>query len=129
MIKETVTEYHFLDAFRQSDTYKNNFSYYGLKALYEYLEQLSEDIGEDIELDVAAICCDYSEFDTALEAARAYSDYMFDHYENQASAEYNEAKALEWLQDNTQVIEVEGHDYSNGITNAPLVKSVIIQNF
>jgi hypothetical protein len=118
-----------MDAFRGSDTYKNNFSYHGLKALYEYLEQLSEDMGEDIELDVAAICCDYAEFDTALEAASAYSDYIVDHYENHASAEYNEAKALEWLQDNTQVIEVEGHDYSNGITDAPLVKSIIIAQF
>jgi hypothetical protein len=72
MIKETVNESHFIDAFKQSDTYKNNFSYHGLKALYEYLEQLSEDIGEDIELDVVAICCDYREYDSALECARDY---------------------------------------------------------
>lgn len=41
----------------------DNFSYEGFKALYEYLEELSENIGENIELDPVAICCDYSEYD------------------------------------------------------------------
>ena len=63
IMKETVTVYRFRDAFKQSDTYKNNFSYEGLYALFEYFEQLEDDIGEEIELDVVAICCDYTEYD------------------------------------------------------------------
>ncbi len=125
MIKETVNEYRFMDAFRDSDTYKNNFSYHGLKALYEHLEQLSEDIGENIELDIVAICCDYSEFDSALECYIQYQNID----DLEGDDDEKEAQALEWLQNQTQVIEVEGHDYSNGITDAPLIKSVIIQNF
>ena len=39
-MKETVTVYRFRDAFKQSDTYKNNFSYEGLHALFEYFEEL-----------------------------------------------------------------------------------------
>ena len=37
MIK-TITRYDFEDAFNKSDTCKNNFSYEGKKALFQYLE-------------------------------------------------------------------------------------------
>lgn len=134
MIKETVNEYRFRDAFRQSDNYKNKFSYHGLKALYEYLEQLSEDIGEDIELDVCAIACDYSEYDSAYEAMEQYQPEDMP-VEGEAGddlveiQEKNEASALEWLQERTQVMEVERRDYSKGISDAPIIRSVIIQTF
>ena len=59
-IKQTVTESDFRDAFQAIRP--DNFSYEGLGALYEYLEELSEDTGEDIELDVIALCCDYTEY-------------------------------------------------------------------
>lgn len=72
-MKETVTVYRFRDAFMQSDTYKNNFSYEGLHALFEYFEQLEDDIGEEIELDVVAICCDYTEYDDLDDFDRDYS--------------------------------------------------------
>jgi len=52
----------FVDAFRARGR-EGQFSYQGLKALFEHLEDLSEFIGEDIELDVVGICCDYSEWD------------------------------------------------------------------
>jgi hypothetical protein len=126
MIKETVNETRFIDAFKQWDTYKNNFSYHGLRALYEHLEQLSEDMGEDIELDVVAICCDYSEHDSPLQCALQYNGFT---PSDAQSLKDGQQYALEWLQNQTQVIEVEGRDYSNGITGAPLVKSIIIQNF
>ena len=43
---------------------ENQFSYEGKKALYEYLNELSEDIGEPIELDVIALCCEYTEYES-----------------------------------------------------------------
>ena len=72
-MKETVTIYRFRDAFKQSDTYKNNFSYEGLYALFEYFEQLEDDIGEEMELDVVGICCDYTEYDDLDDFDRDYS--------------------------------------------------------
>jgi hypothetical protein len=39
----------------------SQFSYDGLEILFDHLEQLSEDTGENIEMDVVAICCDYAE--------------------------------------------------------------------
>ena len=58
-IIERVTKTSFRDAFNQLRP--DNFSYEGLSHLYDYLDQLSDDMGQPIELDVIAICCDYSE--------------------------------------------------------------------
>ena len=44
-MKEYVDEYRFRDRFLQSSNYKNNFSYEGLTALFEYIEELEDDIG------------------------------------------------------------------------------------
>ena len=63
-MKETVTVYRFLHAFQGSNTYQNNFSHDGLIALFEYIEQVEDDIGEEFEFDMVGICCDYSEYDS-----------------------------------------------------------------
>jgi len=39
------------------------FSYEGLEALFEHIELLESDMGEDIELDVIGLCCEYTEYD------------------------------------------------------------------
>jgi hypothetical protein len=39
----------------------DNFSYQGLRILFDYLEEYEESTGEEIEFDVIAICCDFSE--------------------------------------------------------------------
>ncbi len=110
----------FIGAFRGSDTYMNNFSYDGLKALYEYLDNLSDDMG-DIDFDMIAICCDYSEYDTAYDAMYQYQpeDMPIVGEEGDDLVEIVEKKELacmEWLEGRTQVIKCDnGH--------------IIIQNF
>ena len=59
-MKETVYSNDFRDAFRRMDR-KENFSYEGLDILYNYLCDLEDDSGTEIELDVIALCCDYNE--------------------------------------------------------------------
>ncbi len=49
-----------------------NFSYEGLKALYEHLEQCEEDSGISIELDVIALCCEYREINSDEEEFKEY---------------------------------------------------------
>jgi hypothetical protein len=68
----------------------------------EHLEQLEEDLGTEIEFDHVAIRCDYSEHDSALEAAKEYgfSPTAFQAEDDDAS--------LEWLRDRTEVIEFAG---------------------
>ena len=100
MIK-TISKSDFQDEWNRWDDRKNTFSYDGKNALYDYLEQYEEETGEKIELDIIALCCDYTE------------------YENLADlqAEYPQVKTIEELQDNTQYIPIED------------TKRFIIQNY
>lgn len=97
----------FMNAFQQAGRYggvNDNFTYQGLKILFDYLKDLSEDTGEDIELDVIALCCEYaeSEVDSII---RDYNINMSDlDTEGMDEDDINEAKmdiVREWLNDNT----------------------------
>ena len=60
MITKTITDdYEFANWIRNSGSYSNNFSVQGAKALQAYLEELSEDIGENIEFDGGLIVQDF----------------------------------------------------------------------
>ena len=72
MIK-TINEYDFIDAFKKMGR-TDNFSNSGLIALYEYLEMLGDDLGQEIELDVIALCCEYAEYDNLEEFQADYSE-------------------------------------------------------
>ena len=72
-MKEYVTESTFIDAFKQSDTRKNKFSYEGLQALFEYLEEYEDSTGEEIEFDMIGICCEYMEYYSLKEYNDDYS--------------------------------------------------------
>ena len=97
-MKQSVDVHDFIDAFRAYDR-MDQFSYSGLKAIFDYFEQLEDDTGEEIELDVIAICCDFAEYDNAAAIAAEY-DRDFDGDEDE-----QEEKALNWLYENTTVIE------------------------
>ena len=71
-MKQTINEFDFVQAFKELRP--NNFSKAGLFALYDYLEQLEDDIGEEIELDVIALCCEYAEYDSLAEFREDYGE-------------------------------------------------------
>ena len=50
----------FRDEFRACGR-ADNFSYEALGLLFDYFEAFEMDTGEEIELDVVSICCDFSE--------------------------------------------------------------------
>jgi hypothetical protein len=52
----------------------NQFSNEGLDGLYEYLEEAFNDTGEEYELDVIALCCEFSEYNSKDEYYAQYSD-------------------------------------------------------
>ncbi len=87
----------FADAFRAFGR-QDTFSRPGRRALFDYLEQMEEDTGEQIELDIIALCCDYSEYENALEAAKEYG------FQDEVEDDEAEEKALEWLEERTTVI-------------------------
>tara|TARA_R110002051_G_scaffold325625_1_gene429493 strand:+ start:2728 stop:3021 length:294 start_codon:yes stop_codon:yes gene_type:complete len=90
MIVQTVNQSAFTEAFRAIRP--DNFSYEGLKALYEYFDQYSEETGQPFELDVIAICVEFSEYAHQVEIFEIYPDL----------------ESLDDLRDNTTVIEFDG---------------------
>ena len=114
----TVDSFMFVEAFRRMGR-ENQFSREALEALFEYIENYEEDTGSRVELDVVGLCCEFTEYTTAVEAA---SDYGFtteleaEDYEDAESYEdAKEDEALDWLRDRTIVISFDG--------------GLIIQNF
>jgi hypothetical protein len=51
---------------------KNQFTYNGLRVLFDYFEGYEEDTGEEVEMDVIAICCEFNE-DYCEEIAQNYN--------------------------------------------------------
>ena len=58
-MKQSVNFSAFVDAFRAYGRY-DQFGYDALRILFDYLEEYEQDTGEEMELDVIALCCDYS---------------------------------------------------------------------
>ena len=94
-MKTTVTQNGFIKAFHDANRGKQ-FSYNGLCALYDYFEE----IDENMELDVIAICCEYIE----------YKNFKA------LKADYSDIKNINDLEEYTTVIKVDN-------------KSFIIANF
>ena len=61
-IVQTLTFCEFCDAFTKTGR-NDQFSYAGKQALFDYLEEYSDSTGDPVELDVVALCCEYSEDD------------------------------------------------------------------
>lgn len=87
-MKQSIGLHQFQDAFRNMGR-KDQFSHDGLCKLFEYLEEIEDSTGEEIELDVIALCCDYTE-DSIANVLKEY-----------------DLETLEEIQDRTTVIMVD----------------------
>lgn len=96
-MKQTVNQLAFMDAFHAHGRY-DQFGYDALRVLFEYLEQYEEDTGEELELDVIALCCDYS-VDSLEDVAERYGVDLSECEDNQDKLD----TVTEWLNDNTSV--------------------------
>lgn len=101
-MKITLTTYQIAGYLMQDTNAK--WSRSGAYALADYLQELENDTKEEMDLDVVAIRCDFSEYPTAVEAAGEYG-WSADETEFD---EANEAAALSWLHDRTSVITFNG---------------------
>ena len=91
-MKKYINLYDFQNWFSNSETYKNNFTYEGQQALFEYLEQWEEETNEVIDFDPIALCCDFSEYDNLKD----YNDQHDTTFKN-----------IEELNDETLIIKIE----------------------
>lgn len=99
-MKQTVNNTAFHDAFINYGR-ADNFSYEARDMLFEYFEGIESDKGEEIELDVIAICCEYAE--DSLQG-------VIDYYSIDVSGCEDEAEQIDlvtdYLNDNTSLIGV-----------------------
>jgi len=93
-MKQSINMYDFERAFKNFE--RDNFSYDGLKALFEYLEEYEEGTGEEVELDVIALCCDYAEYDSLKE------------YNDDYGTKYSEIDAI---QNDTTLIKIDDNSF------------------
>jgi len=84
---EIISFSQFKNAFKE--VRPNNFSHEGLEVLFDYLEQYEDDTDKGMELDVIAICCDFTECTT-----------------KEVLSNYN-LESLEELEDNTAVLKID----------------------
>ena len=93
-MKQRINEYDFRRAFEQLRP--DQFSYQGLGALFDYFEEIEDSIGEEIELDVIGICCEYTEYEDLSEFQEDYG---------------KEYKTIEDIEEQTTVIPVFGDSF------------------
>ena len=94
-MKQSIGFCQFTDAFKAHGR-EDNFSYEGLQALYNWIEQFEDDGGTETELDVVALCCEFTEYEDLEEF---HGNYSADDYPD-----------LDTLRDHTQVIEIDNSD-------------------
>ena len=88
-MKQTIDKALFIQAFENHNRV-DNFGYAGLDALFNYLEEYEDSCDREIELDVIALCYDYTHYDNLEECLAEY-----------------DINTLEELQDYTSVIEMD----------------------
>ena len=96
-MKQTINKGNFADAFKAIRP--DNFSLCGLDVLFDYLEEVEQSCGEEFELDVIGLCCDFAEA-TWQSIASNYSIEL-DETENE---EDQEAAVLDFLADHDVLI-------------------------
>ena len=89
-MKQSVSFTDFTRAFHDYGRGKQ-FTFAGFKALFAFLEDLEDEGVEEMELDVIALCCDFSEYES-LEALQY---------------EWVDIKDMEDLHDSTIVIMID----------------------
>lgn len=95
-MKTTVYFNDFREAFRAFNRL-DNFSHEGLETLFDYLMEYEDSTGEELELDVIALCCDFNE-DHYEDIAKNYDIDISDLTEGKAKQ-----AVMDYLCDNTSV--------------------------
>lgn len=95
-MKQTINSYSFIQAFKDAGR-ETQFSYGALNALFDYFEQYEQDTGEQLELDVVSICCEYTE-ESFRDIANAYF------IDSDGDSEDLQDAVREYLEDNTTIV-------------------------
>jgi hypothetical protein len=108
-MKKTLTFCQFCDEFPEDR--REQFTYEGKQALFDWLCQYEEETGEEVECDIIGFCCEFTEYASADEGAREFFEYEGMEFgedgEELLTVEEVEAKAIKFLEYRTTVIPVK----------------------
>ena len=90
-MKQTITENDFVSAFADCGR-EDNFSVEGRLALSEFITDLDEQCEPETELDVVALCCEFSEWENLEEFQQNYG---------------SEYESMQDISDNTLLIQID----------------------
>ena len=94
-MKKTINFYEFIRAFETASR-AEQFSREALNAIFDWMENYEDETGEETELDIIAICCDWSE-ELPEEIAENYGIDLSEY----ATWEEKAQAVMDYLQDNT----------------------------
>ncbi len=124
-MKTTLTPYQAADILASDEN--SSFTRAGAFALVEYLEELEESTGEEMEFDHVAIRCDWSEYDSLLAFAE---DYFADHKQAADALGLNVAMIGDEFEETEEEIGEAVREYIEG--NGMLIEfdgGVIVSSF
>jgi len=109
-MKKTLTTYDIAHELLQDEN--ANWSYNGAFALARYFDDYEQETGEELELDVVAIRCDFNEYASLVDWATDYftqwrGDLNIDEDLEEGDEEIDEA-IRSYIQDNGQLVEFDG---------------------
>ncbi len=93
MVK-TITQWEFVEEFKSRRP--DNFSRLGLLELFDYFEEIESHQMQPMELDVIAICCEYSEYESLEE------------FQNDYGSEY---ESIDDIERETEVIRIDDDSF------------------
>lgn len=89
----------------------DQFSVCAKEALYEHLEELSDDLGDDVTIDIVGLCCDWTEY-SAGDLLRDYGkQYLPDDRESYDSDEAATEALFTALQEETTILKLRNGAY------------------
>ena len=106
-MKTTLNTHDITDALTNDENAA--WSYNGAKALAEYLEQYEEDCGIELELDVVALRCEFTECSDVFEWGKSYfTNNQFRALFDDVDGDDLDDAIMLYIQERGQLIEFEG---------------------
>lgn len=125
---ESMTAGRFMDIQRKYD--RDNFTYEAAEALVEYYDELADSLGEPVQFDYIALCCDWTEYESIEELRLDHSMWHTIAYDTTTvpgiripiaepfkryTPSYIRTEELRnhesWIQEYTTVLELSGGGY------------------
>ena len=104
-IIQTILQYQFIEMMQTARP--DNFTVSGLRVLFCYLDELSDDCDQAFEFDAIAIACEYSEMD-AIEVYNRYTpDLNLDDDDQALFDQYHDTEEAHMIEDiiKPQIVE------------------------